>query len=71
MSKYLHLEVIEHSEQDIKDFNMENDMTTIIEIDRMVFSLNHNKVDKAEAQESLRNMVAEYIKNLALELKNL
>jgi hypothetical protein len=71
MGKYIKYEYIEHSEEDQKDFEMDNERTTIIEIDRMVFSVNHNEADKAAAQEALRDQVANYILLLAEELKKL
>jgi len=69
--KLIHLEYVEHSEEDQKDFEMENERTTIIELDRMVFSLNHNEEEKAEAQEALRDQVEGYILLLAKQLKEL
>lgn len=68
---FLTLEIIEHSEQDIKEFDMDNEMTTKIIIPEIVFAVNHNKADRAEAQEALRNKVYEYIKMLYTEVKSL
>jgi len=68
---FINIEVIEHSEQDIKDFAMENEMTTIITIPEMVFSLNHNKCDRVEAQESVRDKIKLYIANLADEISHI
>ena len=55
--KFLKVEIIEHSEKDIKDFEMENEMTTIIHIPEIVFSMNHNKDERVEALEELRKKV--------------
>lgn len=71
MGKFMHLEYIEHSEEDRKDFDMDNEATSIIEIDKIVFSLNHSIADKAEAQEEMRNQIKGYIVTLAEELKSL
>jgi len=68
---FLTLEIIEHSEQDIKEFDMDNEMTTKIIIPEIVFAVNHNKANRAEAQEELRNKIYEYIKLLYTEIKSL
>ena len=68
---FLTLEIIEHSEQDIKEFDMDNEMTTKIIIPEIVFAVNHNKANIAEAQEALKNKVYEYIKLLYTEVKSL
>ena len=69
--KYVKIEIIEHDEQDIKDFQMDNEMTTIFIIPEIVFSLNHNKKDRVDAQEALRSKLKEYVLNLANEISKI
>lgn len=69
--KLIHFEYVEHSEEDQKDFEMDNERTTIIELDKMIFSVNHNEDERVGAQAALREQLEGYILLLAKQLKEL
>lgn len=69
--KFIKIEIIEHSEQDKKDFDMEHDKTTIVSIPEMVFSVNYKADEEVEAQEFVRDKIKLYVAELAKEISNI
>jgi hypothetical protein len=67
--KLVKCETLRHSEQDVKDFNMDNNMTSIITIGEMVMSINYNKEDELEAKKALFEKVKQYMFELAKDIK--
>ena len=67
--KLIQCETLKHSKQEVEDFHMSNNRTSIITIGEMVMTINYNDNDEVDAKKALFEKVKSYMIALAKEIK--